>query len=268
MTARSLAAPAWALLALFVVYACAGTWAGDGPRIWAPILISWTDVAQNFVVYLPFGILGVLTLRQRRHTLLASVTEVAVITALFSLIIEVSQLYTINRIASLTDVLVAVIGAAAGGAIAGPAARIAERAADAARPSGVFESPDRPVLIALVIALAIVAWWPFDPTLDVSTLAARWRATERDPWMIDGVTAGVQALLYAWLSLAVAVCSYRLSTLKGMFVGVAAATTAAVVIDAGQLAMGSQPIGFAGLGSQIAGAIAGGTAFAVFRVPM
>ena len=65
------------------------------------------------------------------------------------------------------------------------------------------------MLIALVIALAIVAWWPFDPTLDVSTLAARWRATERDPWMIDGVTAGVQALLYAWLSLAVAVCSYR-----------------------------------------------------------
>lgn len=66
MSRRSLAAPVWALLALFVVYASAGTWTSDGPRIWAPILVSWTDVAQNLLLYLPFGMLGVLTLRHRR----------------------------------------------------------------------------------------------------------------------------------------------------------------------------------------------------------
>ncbi len=267
MTARSLAVPVWALLALFVIYASAGTWSSDGSRIWAPVLVSWTDVAQNLLLYIPFGMLGVTTLRHRRQSLLASVVEVAVITALFSLLVEGIQLYTINRIASLTDVLVAIIGAVAGGVIAGPAARMADRTVDAARPSGLFDSPDRPVLFALLIAIAVVAWWPFDPTLDVSTLAARWRTIRRDPWLFQGATTGSQLLLYAWLSLAVSVCSYRLSTLKSTVAGVAIASATAVVIDAGQLAMGSQPIGFAGLASQIAGAMAGGAAFAGARVP-
>ena len=111
MTARSLAAPAWALLAMFVVYASAGTWTLQGPRIWAPAYVSWPDVAQNILLYVPFGVLGVLTLRHRRHSVIASAIEVAFIAIVFSLFVEVMQLHTAERTASLIDVLAALVGA-------------------------------------------------------------------------------------------------------------------------------------------------------------
>jgi hypothetical protein len=64
MPLRSPAA-AWALLALFILYASGGTWTATGPAIWGPLAWSWPDVAQNVLVYVPFGILGLLTLRHR-----------------------------------------------------------------------------------------------------------------------------------------------------------------------------------------------------------
>ena len=264
---RALAAPAWALLALFVVYASAGTWTADGPRIWAPISVSWPDVAQNVLLYFPFGILGVVTLRHRRHCLLASMLEVAFIAGLFSSFVEVIQLHTIERTASLTDVVAGVMGAVAGGLAAEPVAGAVARTIDAVRPSGVLDAPDTRLLIVLMTALVIAAWFPFDPTLDVSTLAARWRIIRRDPWQAHGAATAAQALLYAWLTLATAACAYRLRTRQAMVAGASVAIASAVVIDAGQLAIGSQPIGLAGVAAQIAGAMFGAGAFAICRVP-
>jgi len=264
---RSLVAPAWALLALFVVYASTGTWTAGGPRIWAPIHVSWPDVAQNVLLYIPFGILGVLTLRHRRHSLLASMLEVALVTGLFSLFVEVIQLHTIERTASLTDVAAGVVGAVAGGLAAEPVAGAMARTIDAVRPSGILDAPETPLLIVLMTALVIVAWLPFDPTLDVNTLAGRWRIIRRDPWQANGVATAAQALLYAWLTLAAAACAFRLRTRQAMLAGASVALASALVIDAGQLAMGSQPIGLAGVAAQITGAAFGAGAFAICRVP-
>lgn len=267
MTRRSPAAPAWALLALFVLYASGGTWTSEGPRIWAPLYLSWPDVAQNVLLYLPFGVLGVLTLRHRRHSALASVFEVAVLAVLFSLFVEVIQLHTVDRTASLSDVFSAALGAIAGGLVAESAARAGDRLIDLVRPSGVLDAADTPVLVALLVGLTIVAWRPFDPTLDVAALASRLRLVQSDPLQFDGVSTAGQALLYVWLSLAIASAAYRLPTVDAMLAGGAAAIAVAVVVDAGQLAMGSQPIGLAGLAAQIAGAMSGAALFALCRVP-
>lgn len=267
MTIRALAAPAWASLALFIVYASSGTWAGDGPRIWAPTFVSWTDVAQNVLLYVPFGVLGVLTLRHRRNTLTLSIVEVAAITALFSLFVEVIQLYTVDRTASVTDVVMAVAGAAAGGTMAERAAVLADAAIDAVRPSGVLDAADTAVLVVLLAALAISAWWPFDPTLDVSTMAGRWRVIRQDPWQVEGLATAARALPFMLLSIVIAASAVRLRTLEAMLVAAAATLAVALVLDAGQLAMGSQPIGLAGLGAQAAGAMAGAALFAMARVP-
>lgn len=267
MTSRALAAPAWALLALFVVSASTGTWTSEGPRIWAPIALSWPDVAQNILLYLPFGVLGVLTLRHRRHSAVASAIEVAVMAVLFSLFVEVIQLYTVDRTASVTDVFSAALGATAGGLLAEPAARAGDRGLDMARPSGVLNAAGTPVLLALLVAIIVVAWQPFDPTLDVSSLASRWRAIRNDPLQFDGVAAAGQTLLYGCLSLGIAAAAHRLPTFAAMRAGGAAAMAIAVIVDAGQLAMGSQPRGLAGLGAQIAGAMSGAALFAIGRVP-
>lgn len=264
---RSLAVPAWALLAVFVVYASAGTWTADGSRIWAPIEVSWPDVAQNVLLYIPFGILGVFTLRYRRHSLVAPVLEVALIAGLLSLFVEVIQLHTIERTASLTDVVAGVVGAVAGGLAAERVAGTVARTIDAVRPSGVLDAPDTPLLIVLMTALVIAAWLPFDPTLDVSTLAGRWRIIRRDPWQANGVATAAQALLYAWLTLVTAACAYRLRTRQAMLAGASVALASALVIDAGQLAMGSRPIGLAGAAAQITGTVFGAAAFVICRVP-
>lgn len=105
---------AWSLLALFIVVGSAGTWAPSEPGIWAPTLISPRDVALNVALYVPFGVFGMLALRRTDRRGLVRVTGMAV---LFSIANEALQLYTVDRVASLTD-----IGSAAAGTLIGAAA--------------------------------------------------------------------------------------------------------------------------------------------------
>ena len=81
------------------------------------------DVARNVALYLPFGIFGVLSLREgyRRSWLRLSL-RVGVLAVLFSAANEAMQLYTIDRVASLTD-----IASAAAGTLIGAAATAARR---------------------------------------------------------------------------------------------------------------------------------------------
>jgi len=267
MTWRALAAPAWVLLAVFIAYASAGTWTLAGPRIWAPIHISWPDAAQNVLTYIPFGILGVLSLGGRRPSLLARVGAVAVLAILFSLSMETMQLYTEERTASVIDIVAALAGSVAGGLAARPFAHVVDWSIAVVRPSGVFDAEDRVVLVALTAVMVIAAWWPFDPTLDVSTLAGRLRGLRQDPWQLDGTTVVRHALTFTWLSLAIAACAHRLRRGHAVIAATIVATIVALVLDAGQLAMGSQLIGLAGLGAQVAGAVTGVALFALARGP-
>jgi VanZ family protein len=101
------------------VLGSAGTWAPDRPGIWAPTLVSIQDVAQNVLLYVPFGVLGVLSLKDAypRHWL-RLVVRVVGLAILFSASNEALQLYTIDRVGSLTDIVSAAIGAGVGGVTA------------------------------------------------------------------------------------------------------------------------------------------------------
>jgi glycopeptide antibiotics resistance protein len=101
----------WLMLALVIVAASVGRWAPDGPGIWAPLLVSPRDAALNMLAYVPFGVVGMFALRRTDARGVARVTAIA---ALFSLSIETLQLYTIDRVGSVTDVVWAVAGTAAG----------------------------------------------------------------------------------------------------------------------------------------------------------
>lgn len=102
-----------------IVYGSLGTWAFYEPGIWEPTLVVESDVLINVLLYVPFGVFGYLSLRDgyRRHwtRLIARVTLLAI---LFSAANEAFQLYTIDRVASLTDIGSAAIGALAGGVAA------------------------------------------------------------------------------------------------------------------------------------------------------
>ena len=108
---------AWLLLCALIALGSSGTWAPHQPGIWAPTLISVRDVAQNVLLYVPFGALGVWSFRDtcRRHWL-RTVARVVGLAILFSASVEALQLYTNDRVASLTDIASAAVGAFAGAA--------------------------------------------------------------------------------------------------------------------------------------------------------
>jgi VanZ family protein len=107
---------AWAALCAFIVYGSLGEWGFDQPGIWAPTLIVPRDVAINILLYVAFGVLGWLSMRggYRGHGLRLA-GRVVLLALLFSASNEAFQLYTVDRIASLTDIVSAVIGAFLGG---------------------------------------------------------------------------------------------------------------------------------------------------------
>jgi VanZ family protein len=104
---------AWLCLAAFIAIVSAGHWAPYQPGIWAPWLVTPKDAARNVLVYVPFGALGMVALGRGD---LRGVARVAGIAALFSLVNEALQLYTTDRVASITDVLWAFGGAGIGAA--------------------------------------------------------------------------------------------------------------------------------------------------------
>ena len=257
---RRPAAAAWAALNLFIVYGSSGAVAVAGPRALALPGFSWPDIAQNVLLYLPFGMFGVWALRHDANVgpaLLARVTALALV---FAGAIELLQTILAARIASPLDVMANVAGAAAGAAAAARVEHTANSALQAIRPSGLLVARGRYLLAALFVAIIIAAWYPFDVTLDVSTLSERTRAVRNDPWLRPGATElwlhGGRFFLLAAL---LAACLRGLAR-KAAPVAAAVAVSAAIAIDLGQLAMGSHPIGLAAFVSQTAGACAGAAA--------
>lgn len=82
--------------------------------MWAPTLVNPADVARNVAVYIPFGALGLLALGRLDWR---GVLRVAGVALLFSFANEALQLYTVDRVASLTDIVSACAGASIGAAV-------------------------------------------------------------------------------------------------------------------------------------------------------
>jgi len=96
---------------MFIIARSAGTWAPYEPGVWAPTLVKPADVIRNVAIYVPFGVFGMLALQRRDPR---GVLRVAAIALIFSLAVEALQLYTADRVASLTDILSAGVGSSAG----------------------------------------------------------------------------------------------------------------------------------------------------------
>ena len=72
-------------------------------------------MAKNVALYVPFGLLGMMTLGRGDARGVARVTAIAI---LFSFLVEALQLYTADRVGSLTDIVSAAVGASAGAGLA------------------------------------------------------------------------------------------------------------------------------------------------------
>jgi VanZ family protein len=120
----ALARIGWLLICGFIVYGSMGTWDGYHDPIWAPTLVVLRDVVVNVLIYVVFGALAALSMRDAyaRHWL-RLVFRITGLALIFSASNEALQLYTIDRVASLTDIVSAGVGAF-GGATSFAAGRV------------------------------------------------------------------------------------------------------------------------------------------------
>ena len=142
---------------------------------WIPLIdrggtrVSITDVVQNVIFYLPFGLLGYLTLKQ---TKLLSFMYVTLIGATLSIFGESLQLLTHDRVSSVTDVVTNSIGTLMGATSTAIAAKML---------SNIFNKEQYKIytddyvfrLIIVAFCLVVVGLTePFDFSLDVGII---WR---------------------------------------------------------------------------------------------
>jgi glycopeptide antibiotics resistance protein len=105
---------AWAALAIFIIVGSSGTWTPYAPGIWAPMLVRPLDIARNVALYIPFGVFGMRALERADAR---GIVRVAGIAVLFSFAVEALQLYTVDRVASLTDIASAAVGTSVGASV-------------------------------------------------------------------------------------------------------------------------------------------------------
>jgi VanZ family protein len=250
----------WFALSLFILYGSISDLDLQVQHAMAPPGFSAPDFIQNLLLYLPFGTLGVWALRQHGRSEGAMRMRVIGLAAACSTIIEWLQLYSASRITSPLDVLANVAGASAGAMSSRPVEHIVATVGEWLRPTGLFQAPARFALaIAFVLACAM-AWYPFDITLDVSTLSDRTRAVRQDPWMQPQTSELLAQLARYFILAGILTASLPGLRRRAPLVAALLTTAAAIVIDLGQLAMGSQPIGLTALLAQAAGGCAGAAA--------
>ena len=100
-----------AALALFVLYGSSGALAGGAPRVEPLPGISLPDIAQNVLLYIPFGMLGVWAFRGSVPDDGRQYLSIVALAFVYSSAMELLQMRFAARIASPLDVISNVSGA-------------------------------------------------------------------------------------------------------------------------------------------------------------
>ena len=254
------------VLALFILYGSSGRGPADAPHAVALPGLSFPDIAQNVLLYIPFGMLSVWAWRGCGPMRPQQYAGVVVFACAYSGVMELLQTRFAARIPSSLDVISNGIGALFGALAAARTEHALAVAIAGVRRTGLTVARARYALSAMLAAIVIAAWYPFDVTLDVETLSARTSAVRHDPWLwpASGVTLALAGAVFFVLSATTTMCLPRLEKRAGLVAAVASVVIAAAV-DIGQLAMGSRPTGVAVFVSQAAGACAGAAFAALVR---
>jgi VanZ family protein len=219
--------------------------------------LSIPDAVQNMLLFAPFGLFGVLTLRRWLGNTAAVVTT-AVLGFVLAVGVEALQLLTTDRTTATADVLTNTLGSIGGGvAVVGLIAAI-PIAFDELEARGLVDVPAfYPMLIA-VLVLAVAACEPFDFTLDVSGVAGKVRAFLRDPVQFRVVNdEGAGLVRYALLALAAGLWLRQLRLRQPMRTVVVAGIGLAAILEGVQIVIESRMPGLEDLAVHAAGIVLG-----------
>jgi glycopeptide antibiotics resistance protein len=232
---------------------------------------SIPDMTQNVLLFVPFGVLGMLTLAphatrvSRRggallHTrdISATLISLALVTVLGSMLsagVEVLQLFTADRVSSLNDLLTNTVGTAVGGVAIVVLAAVATHATVLlGSVAGTDTDAFRIVLVAATL-LAVATWHPFDASLDIGGLASKVRTFVTNPWQATAISdEALDGLRYAFLSGALAVWLSNTGARSPRVMAALAGAAAAIVLELSQLIIGARMPGVKDMLVGVAGA--------------
>lgn len=138
--------------------------AADGSRASIP------DIVQNILLFLPFGALLFVLNALRSRGGLVRYGGVLIGGVVLSCLVECLQLFTTDRVVSVTDVLMNGIGAVAGAVLVTLGTRLARRVTTFAPITGLLDSVLFPVAATFVVFTLVSQFEPFDFTLDVGSV--------------------------------------------------------------------------------------------------
>jgi hypothetical protein len=241
--------------------------------------LSLPDVAQNVLLFLPFGLLGAWALagsrdrrstasepvkrddiqrRDRRASRSSAVVHITGCALLLSIVAEGLQLFTIDRVTSIADVGADTLGALIGAVAWYPLRAVWQRSSAAPRARALAALPGFPPFVLAALLVCLAAWQPFDVTLDVGNAIQKFHALRHDVWQPQAAGALiVDAIRYALFTLAATMwlrqAGLRRAGLWSAILGI----TAACGLEASEAAIESRMPGIAALLSHLAGVCAG-----------
>jgi VanZ family protein len=224
--------------------------------------VSMPDVAQNVLLFLPFGLFGALALKGRPFSNpgVIAVAGVTVLAAVLSAGVEAAQLFTVDRTTSVSDLAANTLGALLGALVAQPSMRLWLRARAASGTRAALVDPAfYPVILAAVLVCA-TAWEPFDATLDVGDVVGKLRALRLDPWQFTSLGDEIlETTRYALFGMAMrfwlvhALKTARAATAWAAFIGIAAA----LLLEGSQILISSRMPGLEDASVHAAAAVGG-----------
>jgi VanZ family protein len=187
--------------------------------------VSIVDSVENILLFLPFGVFGVLAGVRARRAGLGRIIFVTALGAALSVSVETLQLFTRDRISSTSDAFMNTVGTFLGAIAASGAKGVYQRGLRAiTRPGLIDPKTFFPVMVATIL-VCLAAWEPFDVTLDVGSVVSKLRDLQHDVWQYHGLTdEGVSFMYHALFAAAVCAWLHRrglgLAAVLAMAVGV------------------------------------------------
>jgi len=264
----------WIGSAIFIVYGttipfnfvasradAAANWARVG---WNPLIspdtghrVSIPDFVSNVLLFTPFGCFGTWALRRLRSAI-GKIALLAALSAILSAAVEIAQLFTIDRVSSMADVLANTLGGAAGaigGLVVGASA--AATIANAAAAGFTDATAFFPFLVATLI-LCAGAWEPFDVTLDVGSVVPKIRLFFNDPVQFGKFTdEGISLLQHLLFSATLIIWLKQVRVRSSLKTAAAIRVIAAIGFEAGQLFIAARMPGIWDASVGVAGVLAG-----------
>jgi len=218
--------------------------------------VSIPDVIQNVLLFVPFGVLGMLG--SRVQGAIRRITWVTLLGAALSTLVEVVQLFTTDRVTAVSDVVTNTAGTFLAALAANAVDRAGRRLVEAAKRAGLTQNDAFFPLLAATLLVAVAAWEPFDVTLELGTVASKIHALRQDVWQAGVLTdEGIAIVHYALFGLATCLWLQAVGRRGVARWAAAIGVTTAVGLEGAQVVITSRMPGLEDAAVRAAGALTG-----------